>query len=153
MDEKQITFTIESDLKNVFLIGLAVNNIASYIGFNELESYRLELCVVEAVNNAIIHAYNKEAGNKVEVVFKIYPDRLVLDVYDTGKPMRGHLLKQNDISSLECEPDETGNVPEGGRGLAIMKAIMDSVDYKTEDGKNRLTMTKKIASSKTVCRQ
>ena len=153
MDEKQIAFTIESNLKNVFLIGLAVNNIASYIGFNDLESYRLELCVVEALNNAIIHAYNKEAGNTVEVIFKIYPDRLVLDVLDTGKPMRGHLLKRNDISSLECVPDDPGSIPEGGRGLAIMKAIMDSVEYKTECGKNRLTMTKRIASSKTVSRQ
>ena len=153
MDEKQITFTIESNLKNVSLIGLAVNNITSYIGLNELESYRLELCVVEAVNNAIIHAYDKEAGNKVEVVFSIYPDRLVLDVSDTGKPMQSHLLKQNDVSSLEFDTDDPSSIPEGGRGLAIMKEIMDSVDYKTEDGKNRLTMTKKIASSKTVCRQ
>jgi serine/threonine-protein kinase RsbW len=146
MDEKQIKFTIESNLKNVFLIGLAVNKISSHIGLNELESYRLELCVVEAVNNAIIHAYDKEAGNKVEVVFNIYPDRLVLDVYDTGKPMQGNLLEQKDISSLEFEPGDLDSIPEGGRGIAIMKEIMDSMDYKTEDGKNCLTMTKKIVS-------
>ena len=125
------------------MIGLAVNKISSHIGLNELESYRLELCVVEAVNNAIIHAYDKEAGNKVEVVFNIYPDRLVLDVYDTGKPIQGNLLEQKDISSLEFEPDDPDSIPEGGRGLAIMKEIMDSMDYKTEDGKNCLTMTKK----------
>ena len=148
MDEKQIRFTIESNLKNVFLIGLAVNKISSYIGLNELESYRLELCVVEAVNNAIIHAYDKEAGNEVEVVFNIYPDRLVLDVYDTGKTMQGNLLEQKDISSLEFEPGNLDNIPEGGRGLAIMKEIMDSMDYKTEYGKNCLTMTKKIVSQK-----
>jgi serine/threonine-protein kinase RsbW len=146
MDEKQIKFTIESNLKNVFLIGLAVNKISSHIGLNELESYRLELCVVEAVNNAIIHAYDKEAGNKVEVVFNIYPDRLVLDVYDTGKPMQDNLLEQKDISSLEFEPGDLDSIPEGGRGIAIMKEIMDSMDYKTEDGKNCLTMTKKIVS-------
>ncbi len=146
MDEKQIKFTIESNLKNVFLIGLAVNKISSHIGLNELESYRLELCVVEAVNNAIIHAYDKEAGNKVEVVFNIYPDRLVLDVYDTGKPMQGNLLEQKDISSLEFEPGDLDSIPGGGRGIAIMKEIMDSMDYKTEDGKNCLTMTKKIVS-------
>ena len=148
MDEKQIRFTIESNLKNVFLIGLAVNKISSHIGLNELESYRLELCVVEAVNNAIIHAYDKEAGNEVEVVFNIYPDRLVLDVYDTGKTMQGNLLEQKDISSLEFEPGNLDNIPEGGRGLAIMKEIMDSMAYKTEDGKNCLTMTKKIVSQK-----
>ena len=148
MDEKQIRFTIESNLKNVFLIGLAVNKISSHIGLNELESYRLELCVVEAVNNAIIHAYDKEAGNEVEVVFNIYPDRLVLDVYDTGKTMQGNSLEQKNISSLECEPGNLDNIPEGGRGLAIMKEIMDSMDYKTEDGKNCLTMTKKIVSQK-----
>jgi serine/threonine-protein kinase RsbW len=80
------------------------------------------------------------------VVFNIYPDRLVLDVYDTGKPMQGNLLEQKDISSLEFEPGDLDSIPEGGRGIAIMKEIMDSMDYKTEDGKNCLTMTKKIVS-------
>jgi len=57
---------------------------------------------------------------------------------DTGKPMQGNLLEQKDISSLEFEPDDLDSIPEGGRGLAIVKEIMDSMDCKTEDGKNCL---------------
>lgn len=153
MDKKQITLAIESNMKDVFLIGLAVNKIASYIGWNELESYRLELCVVEAVNNAIIHAYNREPGNRVEVTLTLYPDRLVFDVCDTGKAMPGHFLQQSDMASIQFEPDDLDSIPEAGMGLAIMKDIMDRVDYKTAGGKNCLTMTKKITPLQTEDRQ
>lgn len=147
MAEKQIKLTIESCLKNVSLIGQAVNKISSYIGFNELESYQLELCVVEAVNNVIIHAYEKEAGHEVEVIFNIYKDRLAIDVHDTGKSMGNKLLEKKEASSLDFEPDDPGTIPEGGRGLAIIKEITDSVCYKTEGGKNCLTMTKILKQS------
>ncbi len=39
-------------------------------------------------------------------------------------------------SSLEFEPDDLDSIPEGGKGLAIMKEIMDSLDCKTEEGLN-----------------
>jgi anti-sigma regulatory factor (Ser/Thr protein kinase) len=36
-------------------------------------------------------------------------------------------------------------VPESGRGLAIIETIMDAMEYVTVDGKNRFSMTKRIA--------
>ena len=146
MAEKQIKLTIDSHLQNVFLIGLAVNKICSHLGFSELDSYQLELCVVEAVNNVIIHAYKKEAGHEVKVTFRLHPDKLIIDVCDAGKPMEHDLLEKKNLSFLEFDPEDLGSIPEGGMGLVIIKEIMDSTGYKTEDGNNHLTMTKKLPS-------
>jgi len=53
MEPKKIKLTIDSDLTHVFLVGLAVNKICSHIPLTELQSYQIETCVVEAVNNTI----------------------------------------------------------------------------------------------------
>jgi len=146
MSERQIKLTIDSCLHNVFLIGLAMNRICSYLGFSELDAYQLELCVVEAINNVIIHAYGKEAGHEVEVIFSLHQDKLVIDVCDAGKTMAHDVLEKKNLSSLDFDPEDLGSIPEGGMGLVIIKEIMDSTGYKTENGKNCLTMTKKLPS-------
>ncbi len=144
MDCKRIKLIIESKLENVSLIGMAINKLCSLIHLSDVESCQIELCVAEALNNSIIHAYGREANHEVEVVFTLYGDRLILDVCDTGKAMDQSYLKKANISSFENDSNDLDNIQERGRGLAIIKEVMDSVVYETKDGKNCLTMMKKL---------
>jgi anti-sigma regulatory factor (Ser/Thr protein kinase) len=100
--------------------------------------------VVEAVNNCIEHAYEKEKGHEIEVLFRLYQDRLVIVICDMGKSMEQNCLAQAGRSALETDPDHIDTIAEQGRGLAIIKEIMDVVDYETKDGKNCLSLTKFI---------
>lgn len=142
---KKIRFIVDSDLKNTGLIGMSVNKICSQIPFSSIESCRIELCVVEAVNNSIIHAYNGDKRRKVEVGLSLFKDRLILDVIDTGSPLDPDRLKKANLAMFDNLAD-IDSVPENGRGLAVIKDVMDSTTYKTTGGKNRLRMIKKIAS-------
>ncbi len=141
---KRIKLAVDSDLGNVSLIGMIINKLCSSIPLSDTDAYQIELCVVEAVNNSIEHAYANEKGHEVEVVFALHPDRLIVDVCDTGKPMDQECLEQKDVSLLEIDPNDLDKIPEQGRGLPIMKEIMDSMTYKTENGKNCLTLTRNI---------
>ncbi len=143
MHTKQIKLVIPSELENVALIGGVTSKLCSLVPFSDYESFQIELCVVEAVNNSIVHAYQKQKGNEVEVLFTIHTDRIICDVCDTGSPMDHHLLEQACEAQLEIDVNNIGNVPESGRGLPIMKTIMDNMTYKTVNGKNCLTMIKK----------
>lgn len=142
MENKEIKLVIDSDLKNVSLVGRAINELCAFISDFRIEPYEIELCVVEAVNNCIEHAYGKESGHDVEVHFSLGRDRLVVDIYDTGKPMDPRLLRQANISTLEIDRDDLDGIAEQGRGLPIIKEIMDSVVYEKKNGKNCLSMTK-----------
>ena len=144
MDFKRIKLIIESKLENVPLIGITINKLSSLIFLSDIESYKIELCVVEAVTNSIKHAYGKEAGQDVEVVFTLYADRLTIDVCDTGKPLDQNIMNKKNVSSLDVNLDDIANLPEGGRGIAIIKEIMDTVSYKSEKRKNVLTMAKRL---------
>ncbi len=80
----------------------------------------------------------------MEVTFAIYSDELFVDVCDTGTPMDPKLLEEKDASSFLLNPDDLDSIPEGGRGLAIIKEIMDSVTYTSKEGKNCFRMKKKL---------
>ena len=144
MTGKKIKFIIDSNLENLSLIGLVVNKLCSLVPFSELEADRIELCVLEAMTNSIKHAYGNRPGHEVEVTFCLCPEKLTLDVCDTGISMPRELFEQKDISALKINPDNIVGIPKSGRGLAIIKEIMNEVAYKTEEGKNCLIMIKRI---------
>ncbi len=142
MKPRQIKLSIDSDLEDVFLISLAMRGLFSLIPLTDIESDQVELCLVEAVNNSIEHAYGKQQGHEVYVVVTLYQERLVLEVCDAGKPMDENQLESIDMTFQDFNLDDLESIPEEGRGLPIMKAIMDSVSYQSQNGRNCLTMIK-----------
>ncbi|MGA1824984.1 MAG: ATP-binding protein, partial [bacterium] len=131
MGARCIRMIIDSNIKDVFLIGLAINKICSEIPLSEVDSYHLEVCVVEACNNAIEHAYDYKPGNEVEVVLELYLDRIEFQISDYGRTMKGE-----PVSSLDFDPHDREHLPEGSMGFPIIKTLMDKVEYKTQNGKN-----------------
>ncbi|MBW1972372.1 MAG: ATP-binding protein [Deltaproteobacteria bacterium] len=144
MEQKSIKLIIESKLENVALLGMAINKLCSLTPLSEVESYQVELCVVEAVNNSIKHAYEGKACNEVEVVFTLYPSKVVVDVCDRGKSMEQSIFNEKQLSALEVDPNDIMKLSESGRGIPIIKEVMDSVVYKSKEGKNCLTMIKRL---------
>jgi Anti-sigma regulatory factor (Ser/Thr protein kinase) len=141
MESREIKLTIDSNLENVFLIGLAVNSICSHTLLSDLESYHIEVCVVEAVNNMIKHAYGNETGHEVEVNIALHSDRIVFQLRD-----RGNVMELPDKPELNIDPDDLENLPEGGMGVFIISKIMDTVTYKQFSDCNVFTITKSFGS-------
>jgi serine/threonine-protein kinase RsbW len=131
---------IPSELDHVFLVGLAINGICARVLGAEEGVYEAELSVVEAVNNAIEHAYRGAPGHSVEVVVRVDEQQLTFEVGDMGEPMNW----QNVLTTSESEPDLRR---ESGRGLSIILSCMDSVSYRSEAGKNVLTLVKRRRES------
>jgi len=133
----RIKLIIESRIENVSLLGGAVRGIAGTLSLDEISSYHLELCVVEAVNNATKHAYHSEAGHSVEVDVLLFRDRITFKVCDSGES-----LKPAKVQLLRFDPQNLETVPASGMGLFIMHALMDEINYETVSGFNILTMSK-----------
>ncbi|MDY6837852.1 MAG: ATP-binding protein [Thermodesulfobacteriota bacterium] len=146
MEHKEIKLVIDSELKNVSLVGRTINGLVSMVSPCDISPHDIELCVVEAVNNCVEHAYGKQRGHEVEVRFALGQDRLVVDVCDTGKPMDQRHLAEADVAMLEIDHDDIDGLAEQGRGLPIIKEIMDAVIYQSKGGKNCLSLTKFFGS-------
>jgi serine/threonine-protein kinase RsbW len=129
-------------MRNVFLIGAVVNRLSALADFSDLEIFKIELSVVESVNNIIKHAYNNERGHDIEVVFFIHCNRITLEICDTGKNLNIVLLEKINESLPPFDPDDIENLPEGGMGISIINQVMDGVAYETANGRNKLILTK-----------
>lgn len=142
MRSRNIRLRIDSQLEDVFLVGLAVNKICTQIPVNDVVAYQMEVCVVEGVNNAIKHAYKGETGHEVEVLISLTVDRVLFEIRDYGSSMPPSLLEGR---KLEFDPGDYDTLPENGMGLYIMCDLMDEVEYRTEeDGRNVLRMGKRF---------
>lgn len=138
MEIRRIRLAIDSDPANVGLVGAAVHAVCAETSLSPQQCRRVELCVVEAVNNCIRHAYRGRPGQEIAVTARLFADRLVIEVRDTGEPMPARALEAA-RSAGEPEP-----LAEGGRGVAIIKAVMDEVEYRSDAGVNTLTLTKRL---------
>lgn len=132
-----IELIVESRLENIPLIGGAVRGIAGALSIDEVTSYHLELCAVEAVTNSIKHAYSLEAGKNVEMSVLLFPGRITFEIRDRGKS-----LDPARMQNPEFDPEDGETLPESGMGLFIMQSLMDEIAYETKDGLNTLTMSK-----------
>lgn len=145
MGLRKVKLIIESDLDDVPLVGIAVNRFCSYAAFSETDAFNIELCVIEAVTNSIKHAYGEKSGYEVVIIFTLSDKEAVFEICDKGKPMDPEKLKKADLATSHVEKQHIDSIADCGRGLGIMKEIMDGVEYRTGDELNCLVLKKSVS--------
>jgi len=142
MRDKKIKIVISSELEDVRMADIIAEQLCAYKGIPGDIGSGLRLCLAEAVNNSIIHAYGQKSGKEVEILFCFCPDRVILQVCDTGISINRSL---SDLPRKHSRnPEHTDFIPTCGRGFEIIKGFMDTVEYVRNNQKNCLIMTKKL---------
>jgi serine/threonine-protein kinase RsbW len=141
-----IKLTIESRYENVALAGISINRICREAGLTEQVAFEVEVSVVEAVNNAIRHAYCEKPGNEVEICLELTPQIVNLKVADAGRPMPTEILHR-----AVSQSDGIDRLREGGRGILIIQSLMDRVSYTTDGRRNVLSLCRNLAGSGGPC--
>ncbi|MCP3670460.1 MAG: ATP-binding protein [Gammaproteobacteria bacterium] len=100
---------------------------------SETARYQVETCMVEGINNAILHAYGGEGGHDISISYKLADDFLQLKICDSGRAMH----KEQTVG-LPASESETG------RGWFIIQSWMDSVDYHSDSAGNILIMKRHL---------
>jgi serine/threonine-protein kinase RsbW len=136
-----ITLSIESQFENVFLIGLAINRIASSIPVSEQLAFEMEVAVLEAVNNAVEHAHGHQRNKHVTVRVQLDSDRIQFTVADRGAPI------DFEAAMAGSEKGESEGELERGRGLQVINALMDEVRYERKRETNQISLVKYLKRS------
>ena len=129
---------IPSSLDELPAVDSMVERIAGEMGFEESARADLGICVTEAAGNAIVHAHHEQPALDVEIRFVRYRDRLRVEVRDHGAGF--------DPRSV---PDPT--LPENllkisGRGLHLIRALMDEVAVNRLPDGMQVVMIKRMSS-------
>jgi serine/threonine-protein kinase RsbW len=140
---KRLTFEIESRLDAVPLLGQVVFLLCTTAGFAPDEGSEVEVCVVEALNNSIEHAYEGDPAHRVELEVNLLPNQMVFDVWDFGTSADAAKMHADHRPALEIHSDRIEDIPETGRGLAVIQEVMDSFEYTPGRERNRFRMIKR----------
>jgi serine/threonine-protein kinase RsbW len=106
-------------------------------GVEEFVCNAFDICITEAVNNVIKHAYKGDSSKYVQVNVKREHEFVEIQIIDEGSPRSSFV-----IPDLDYDPSDINNLPESGMGLYIMSQLMDNLDYFSVNGKNYFTLKK-----------
>lgn len=121
----EIVLSIPSEDRYIYLLDLVVSYAAKEMGFDEETMEQVNLAVIEAGTNAIRHGNGNDPGKTVHFRFRMAEDKLIVFVKDCGPGF---------------DPESVGDPlsPENfmkpcGRGIFLMKALMDEVEYNMDE--------------------
>lgn len=117
-----IHLQIPSRLELLALLDCVTLALCERMKFDSDTTSQVTMSVIEAGTNAIQHGHNREASKMVDVSFMLHPDRFQIEVTDTGKGF--------DVESINGDATSPEHLLDPrGRGIFIMRACMDSVDF------------------------
>lgn len=134
----EVDIKVPNQTRYLSLIGKIGEDIAKelnrYPGAKENLAYHLNLVLTEAMVNAIKYAHSDDPDKTVHIIINVNEDELYIKVYDYGQGFDINAVPPPDFEKLEDQ----------GRGIFIMKCLMDSVSYKKLNDVNVLELTKKL---------
>jgi|1186.fasta_scaffold635586_2 serine/threonine-protein kinase RsbW len=137
-----LSLSIASKMACVGPLGREVRAACVDLGLTERVAGEIELSVVEAVNNAIEHAYQLAEDGVVEVRLERRRSHLRVEVADRGRRLPAGALSR--VRPPVVDGRDRAALPEGGMGLFILTQLMDAVRYQRRAGKNVLIMERRI---------
>jgi anti-sigma regulatory factor (Ser/Thr protein kinase) len=96
-------------------------------------TFKLMLAIEEAATNVVSYAFAEmPPPHRIQIRIHIDDNRCIVEVIDNGRPFD---------PSAEPPPDLTGPLEErdpGGLGIHLIRNMADRIEYRREDGQNRL---------------
>ena len=126
--------------ENVSLSRMLIAATAATLDFTINDLEELKVAVSEAVSNAIIHGYDNQPDQMVEMSALLYEDRLEIQVKDYGVGIP-------DIEKA-MEPGYSRSPERMGLGFAFMSSFMDKLEVVSVPGEGTtVSMTKYLPES------
>jgi serine/threonine-protein kinase RsbW len=108
---------------------------ANTAGFSQEEQDSLAIAVTEIANNAVIHGNKRDVRKKVFVNIDVVDAEVRLTIRDEG------IGFNPDTLSNPLDPENL--LRESGRGVFIVRSLMDDVVYDFSKGGTQVTLVKK----------
>ncbi len=134
----QRNITLPNDISETPQLAEFVDSVCEALHFDQATIMKMNLAIEEAVVNVMNYAYPKGEHGDVNIEAVANDQRLKFTITDSGAPFDPTSRDEVD-TTLSAEER-----PIGGLGIHLIRQIMDSINYERTDGKNVLTLRKKL---------
>ena len=129
---------LANDISEINKLSQFIDEIGEEFSLTPDTIFNLNLVLEEAVANVINYAYPKEEHQSIYLSAKLQDGSIIFVLTDTGKEFDPTMAPEADIT-LSAE-----DRPIGGLGIFLIRQIMNQVKYERIEGKNVLTLEKKL---------
>jgi serine/threonine-protein kinase RsbW len=126
--------TLPSTLSTVEVVEAKATEYAQKAGFDEDTGSQIAMVSREAAVNAVLHGNKKDPAKQVRATFDLTSEDLTIKVADEGEGF--------DPSTIPDPLSPEGLLKPSGRGVFLMRAIMDEVNFRQLSPGAEITLVK-----------
>lgn len=125
---------VPAGLEQIRSLAAWLREACEKVGLGENDAFDLELAMVEAANNVVLHGYQEGKGS-IALDFYVKDNTAFVVLTDQGAAMPADMFSQCRAVPLEATH---------GRGINIMRSCVDTIDYARRGMVNVLTFSKRL---------
>ena len=134
-----LELSLVNDLRNIAIAAENIDAFCARYGLAAEVAFEVNLAVDELVTNTISYGYDDDGEHRIELVLRLGGGALAIEIADDGRA----------FDSLQAPaPDFEVSLQDrakGGLGIYLVRKTMDTVAYRRQDGRNVVTLTKRVA--------
>jgi anti-sigma regulatory factor (Ser/Thr protein kinase) len=135
---KTFVFTLKNDISELKMLCRELESVGEALGLPQRFVFEINLALDEIFTNIISYGFNDRSEHAIQVCIAADDSLLTITVEDDGIPF-------NPIARTEPRlPATIEDCRIGGLGIYLIKNLVDDVCYCRNQGKNVLTLKKKI---------
>ena len=145
MTGNRVSYTLDSTLDSVNKAEEISAALAAKAGFDEDQVQRISMAVREAAVNAVLHGNAYDPKKKMTVSYENTGGELVIRVADQGRGL--------DLANVPDPLAPENLLKQSGRGIFLMRAFMDDVQFRTLNPGSEVTLIKKVAGGASAAKE
>lgn len=127
---------MSSTMESVEQVEAAADQLARDAGLDEDQRFHIAMAVREATINAVLHGNERDPSRPIEVSLENTGKNLVITVADHGHGF--------DPDKIPDPLAEENLLRTSGRGIFLIRSLMDEVHFRRLDPGTELTMVKHL---------
>ncbi|NOY76512.1 MAG: ATP-binding protein [Calditrichaeota bacterium] len=131
---KKYSLTLASQLDKIEEAALFIEKALINLRYCPKNRDNIVIAATEAITNAIIHGNKNDPKKTVQITVEGLNDRIVIHVKDQGKGFHLHSI-HNPLA-----PENI--MRENGRGILILKSLMDDITFNFSPDGTEIVLTK-----------
>jgi serine/threonine-protein kinase RsbW len=136
MNQKRVSYTLDSTLETVNNAEATASNLATEAGFADEEVMKIAMAVREAAINAVLHGNAYDPAKKVSLQFESTGGDLVITIKDQGKGI--------DLNAIPDPLAPENLLKTSGRGIFLIRSFMDEVQINPSAAGTEIKLIKHV---------